>query len=131
MLTSKIPGSQQTVALQLYGRKKIRLYDFPMIALRTFLSSFNNANHEIAISVLKEGLLRSRNCYHGKVISCFSKLFVGDKDNNIPFYLRTVYSYNIQLSALFICLSLTRLVHFAKTRLFHFTDDYLFKVNAQ
>ena len=61
MLTSKIPGSQQTVALRLYGRKKIRLYDFPMIALRTFLSSFNNANHEMAISVLKEGLLRSRN----------------------------------------------------------------------
>ena len=61
MLTSKIPGSQQTVALQLYGRKKIQLYDFPVIALWTFLSLFDNANDEMAISVLKEGLLRSRN----------------------------------------------------------------------
>ena len=61
MLISKIPGSEQTVALQLYARKKIWLFDFPMIALRTFLSSFNNTNHEMAISVLKGGLLRSRN----------------------------------------------------------------------
>ena len=37
------------------------MYAFPMIAVRTFLSSFNNTNHEMAISVLKEGLLRSRN----------------------------------------------------------------------
>ena len=51
-----------------------------MIALRTFLSSFNNTNHEMAISVLKEGLLRSRNLV-GKVISRFSQLFVGDKDD--------------------------------------------------
>ena len=42
-------------------QKKIRLYDFPVIALRTFLSSFDNTKHEMAISVLKEGLLRSRN----------------------------------------------------------------------
>ena len=54
-----------------------------MTALRTFLSSFNNTNHEMAISVLKEGLLRSRNLVtmHGKVISRISQLCVGDKDN--------------------------------------------------
>ena len=82
-LLAKFPGSQQTVTLQLYGRKKIQLYDFPMIALRTFLSSFTNTNQEMAISVLKEGLLRSRNhsCYRGRVISRFSQLFVGNKDN--------------------------------------------------
>ena len=44
-----------------YVGEKNRLYDFPVIALRTFLSSFDNANHEMAISVSKEGLLRSRN----------------------------------------------------------------------
>ena len=64
MLTTKIPGSQQSVALQLYERKKkyekSDMNAFPMIAVRTFLSSFNNTNHEMAISVLKEGLLRSR-----------------------------------------------------------------------
>ena len=40
--------------------------------------------------------------------------------------LLSVYSYNIQLSALLIFLFLKRLFHFAG-----FTDDYLFKVNAQ
>ena len=66
-------------------------------------------------------------CYHGKVISRFSQLFVGDKDNIFHFYLRTVYSHNVQLSALLIFLFLKRLFHFAG-----FTDhDYLFKVNAQ
>ena len=64
--------------------------------------------------------------HDGKVISRFSQLFVGDKDNIIPFYLRTVYSHNVQLSALLIFLFLKRLFHFAG-----FTDDYLFKVNAQ
>ncbi|CAH3184446.1 unnamed protein product [Porites lobata] len=43
-----------------------------------------------------------------KVISRFSQLFVGDKDNIIPFYLRTVYSHNVQLSALLIFLFLKR-----------------------
>ena len=60
------------------------------------------------------------------MISCFFNYFVGDKDNIFHFCLRTVYSYNIQLSALLIFLFLKRLFHFAG-----FTDDYLFKVNAQ
>ena len=69
----------------------------------------------------------AQSCYHGKVISRFSQLFVGDKDNIFHFYLRTVYSHNVQLSALLIFLFLKRLFHFAG-----FTDhDYLFKVNAQ
>ena len=59
------------------------------------------------------------------MISRFSQLFVGDKDN-IPFYLRTVYSHNVQLSVLLIFSFLKRLFHFAG-----FTNDYLFKVNAQ
>ena len=42
------------------------------------------------------------------------------------YYLRTVYSHNVQLSAQLIFLFFEKLFHFAV-----FTDDYLFKVNSQ